>query len=444
MFETVQEIILKVTRDCNLRCQYCYIRHKDDYRGERMSLDTFQQLIAQVITDKQKNMRLFSPENLQIVFHGGEPTLLGLERTKQFVDYALGKIPGVRFSMQTNLTNIDEDWIDFLKKYDISIGSSLDGISWQDNILRKPKYNLLKKMKQMCKRGVRSGVLMVVSKANVRSFMRNAKRILKLFPQQQMIKANFVEDFSSSVSVYPEVSAQEMYTYVFLPVMKHFLKKSFVLESNVQMMLDAFVQEILFVTDKALSRGCLGNCMLKFCAGGHAIVEVDPQGNVCSCGRWSDANAVNVLGNFLKPQDLFGLQSYAVTLKLHLEKIKDIRKKQCDFCFAQDVCQYGCIAFSYEKYDGEIKIRDDLFCSYAQQVKTYFLEHQAEIYYCYAQAKGAEIIQDKQFYYINIVPQARSIRRRENKEKDICWVEHTPGKWYVRVSKRLIHRKLHV
>lgn len=54
MFENTSEIILKVTRDCNLRCAYCYIKNKDQYKNERMSLETFKNIIDRVASDKQK------------------------------------------------------------------------------------------------------------------------------------------------------------------------------------------------------------------------------------------------------------------------------------------------------------------------------------------------------------------------------------------------------
>jgi len=52
MFENISEVILKVTRDCNLNCQYCYLGDKKQYAGERMSFAVFQKLIDQIYADK--------------------------------------------------------------------------------------------------------------------------------------------------------------------------------------------------------------------------------------------------------------------------------------------------------------------------------------------------------------------------------------------------------
>jgi uncharacterized protein len=66
---------------------------------------------------------------MEIVLHGGEPTLLGLKRFKKIIvtikenlsDYLKG------LAIQTNATLITEEWAELFAQYDIAVGVSLDG-----------------------------------------------------------------------------------------------------------------------------------------------------------------------------------------------------------------------------------------------------------------------------------------------------------------------------
>ena len=64
MFEIPGTIILKVTRDCNLRCDYCYVRNKDSYKGEKIDFDLFKTIIQKIIIGKT----LSGDKNINLVF----------------------------------------------------------------------------------------------------------------------------------------------------------------------------------------------------------------------------------------------------------------------------------------------------------------------------------------------------------------------------------------
>ena len=62
-------IILKPTEECNFRCKYCY--HADThYQKGKMSIDLFEEIIQKAFS---------SYNNIQLIFHGGEPLLMGYE-----------------------------------------------------------------------------------------------------------------------------------------------------------------------------------------------------------------------------------------------------------------------------------------------------------------------------------------------------------------------------
>jgi radical SAM protein with 4Fe4S-binding SPASM domain len=383
MFENVYEIILKVTRDCNLRCAYCYVRDKDRFRGERMSFAVFKAFIERYIQDRAKNVQQPN-RSLLLTFHGGEPTLLGAPELMRFMNYAKKRIPDISFAMQTNLTNVSAELAMVLKKYKISPGISVDGWRSRANSLRmgKRKSPVLKNVKKLRQYQVNCGPLLVVNKINIKNIFTDLTRLVKYF-SIPAIKANYVENIYSPDFVYPECTAEELLRELFIPALKNFLKTGRLVERNVSAILDSFFNKLLFETENTPLGDCItDNCLAKFCTGGNGLAEVDANGLVCSCGRWDDAHELCQLGS-IYDKDLWGINSYHKTLSLQVQKARAIRQRRCDNCPAGDICHYGCLAFSYAKYR-DIRIREDAVCAYFCQIKKYLQKNAANILEIYA------------------------------------------------------------
>ena len=112
---------------CNLECHYCYYLKKEDLYGKgesfRMPDDILEEYIVQHIDASPAPVISFS-------WHGGEPTVLGLDYFRKIV--ALQRKhqpPGRRISngIQTNGTLLDEEWCRFLAAEGFAVGLSLDG-----------------------------------------------------------------------------------------------------------------------------------------------------------------------------------------------------------------------------------------------------------------------------------------------------------------------------
>lgn len=112
---------------CNLDCHYCYYLKKQYLYPKdapfRMADDLLEEYIVQHIEASPKPLISFS-------WHGGEPTLLGLDYFCKIV--ALQRRhqpPGRRIinGIQTNGTLLDEEWCRFLAAEGFSVGLSLDG-----------------------------------------------------------------------------------------------------------------------------------------------------------------------------------------------------------------------------------------------------------------------------------------------------------------------------
>ncbi len=112
---------------CNLDCHYCYYLKKQDLypTGEsfRMSDELLEAYIVQHIESCPVPMIRFS-------WHGGEPTLLGLDYFRKVVSLQRKHQPPhqrLANGIQTNGTLLDEDWCRFFAEEGFSVGLSLDG-----------------------------------------------------------------------------------------------------------------------------------------------------------------------------------------------------------------------------------------------------------------------------------------------------------------------------
>ena len=115
---------------CNLDCDYCYYIEKDAlYPGKAMNLKNFG-MKEDVLEKFTHDFIAAQPgERVEFIWHGGEPTLLGVDYFRKAIEfqkkYSLGKeIVNV---LQTNGTRIDDEWARFLKANDFLCGLSIDG-----------------------------------------------------------------------------------------------------------------------------------------------------------------------------------------------------------------------------------------------------------------------------------------------------------------------------
>ncbi|HEX5707814.1 MAG TPA: radical SAM protein [Pyrinomonadaceae bacterium] len=121
-------LIVKIAERCNLNCSYCYMYNHEDQsflsRPRFMSEETFDQLLLRVREYCDRHA-----SRMRLVFHGGEPTLIGPARLEKMAERAR-EVLGERLDglgMQTNATLINEEWLDVMRRQGVKTGVSLDG-----------------------------------------------------------------------------------------------------------------------------------------------------------------------------------------------------------------------------------------------------------------------------------------------------------------------------
>ncbi len=159
---------------CNMNCAYCYYlekgRFSENTKQTRMSFSLLERLIKRTI-------EATPGEVVSFTWHGGEPTLAGLDFYKKVVEFEKKHLPRGKKtwnSLQTNGLLLSDEWCDFLCKNGFDVGLSIDGDALTHDANRRdrggaPTYERVRKAAQRLKKhGVQPDLLCTVSAETVK------------------------------------------------------------------------------------------------------------------------------------------------------------------------------------------------------------------------------------------------------------------------------------
>lgn len=133
------QFTLKVASRCNLACTYCYVYETgDDSWRQRPGLMS-EEVFAATVDRMREHCNLVGQKRVDVVFHGGEPCLLGPDRFARWcatLRARLADVGPVSLSIQTNGTLVDANWARIFRDYDVTVGVSIDGPSSVNDALR--------------------------------------------------------------------------------------------------------------------------------------------------------------------------------------------------------------------------------------------------------------------------------------------------------------------
>lgn len=156
------------TDACNMNCKYCF--HQPYYNTKsKMSIDTVEKLLS-----------ISAPfyEKLNIIWHGGEPLLMGMDFYKDVIRLEQSYQCKIDNSIQSNLTLLTPEWADFLISNNIYISGSFDGVD--NDVLRGNSDKIINGRQMIVDRGQRCGLIMVVSGVNINNLIDSYRLFKKL------------------------------------------------------------------------------------------------------------------------------------------------------------------------------------------------------------------------------------------------------------------------
>lgn len=112
-------VIMKVTNACDLRCIYCY-NSTSQYSSGVMDITLIEELLKKVVGNH---------EEIHFIWHGGEPLLPGIEYYQRIfaLEKEFSRKIRITNSIQTNATNITDEFAKLLHINKVNVGVSFDG-----------------------------------------------------------------------------------------------------------------------------------------------------------------------------------------------------------------------------------------------------------------------------------------------------------------------------
>ncbi|KPK36138.1 MAG: hypothetical protein AMJ65_16600, partial [Phycisphaerae bacterium SG8_4] len=158
---------------CNLDCHYCYYLQKKHLYPENKQFRMPDEVLERYIV---QHIDAYPESPIRFSWHGGEPTVLGLDYFRKIVAIQRKHIPSNRRianGIQTNGTLLDEQWCRFLSAEGFVVGLSLDGPERLHDLCRVTKdgnpthHKAMRGYRLLREHGVYCDILCVVNAHNV-------------------------------------------------------------------------------------------------------------------------------------------------------------------------------------------------------------------------------------------------------------------------------------
>lgn len=157
---------INITRDCNLRCQHCYISTDKKAQSQFMTIEQYKQVIDQLCDFAKKRKKY---KNLEIHVIGGEPTMLPYKFHQEAVSYSKEKFAkldiNVRLGLVTNMVTSKAIKVSHL--YD-NVATSYEVQTRFINKQHKPVPELESKWVENCVEFINSGKELSITTAITR------------------------------------------------------------------------------------------------------------------------------------------------------------------------------------------------------------------------------------------------------------------------------------
>lgn len=340
--------LINCTSECNLACSYCFEgngqrKQKPHVKDINKAFIEHMPLLVDYIDQLYE---LNDEQKTKIIFHGGEPTLIKPENISQLIEIEKSKNHEIDWEMQTNGTLLNEKYQDMIKKYDIGVGISLDGLKEHHDRYRVTKAGqgtfdlIVKHIDQLRSLHVRTGVLITITDNNV-----NDLRSIYDFLAKKGLSFSFN-------ALYPTENKRasldaETFAYEICDLFDYWIA-----DTSSQIMIINFEQIIEGLLKPEMG---IPSCnWQKDCSESFFAMDVD--GNAFPCEHWVN-NFDFCYGN-IKDHSLEELHKGH---SFFADRIKFLQEHECGNCSAFQLCYGGC-PWNANMLNGTVMSQDQSIC----------------------------------------------------------------------------------
>ena len=119
----IRTVVLQPTPFCNINCRYCYLPQRN--ATTVMSLATIVAAFKNIFSSG------WASPQMTIIWHAGEPLVLPVsyyEAAFSAIEVSRPLDLELRHSIQTNGMLLSQEWCDFIKKWHVGLGVSVDEV----------------------------------------------------------------------------------------------------------------------------------------------------------------------------------------------------------------------------------------------------------------------------------------------------------------------------
>ena len=334
----IQTLVMNLTNQCNLSCQYCY-----EFGADKLATPEGKAKFMDVETAKTSVDFLLAQSagrrSIHITFFGGE-TLMNFPLLKQVVTYASQKAGEqgrhIDFSLTTNATLLTPAIIQFLSDNHIGVTVSMDGPKEMHDQLRvfsngRGSYDIIEpRVRALIEnhrtRPITARVTLTAGVSDVIRIFRHLKQDLGFH------EVGFAPVTSSSNQLYT-IGAKGM---------DHVLDQFHTLAGEyLEYALRGEAHGFSNVSD-TLAELCQGVNKSHPCGAGLGLLGVGPSGDIAPCHRFVDSDT-HALGHVSTGIDKAKQADFL--RRGHIDS-----KYDCHTCWARPLCAGGCHHEAYVRY----------------------------------------------------------------------------------------------
>lgn len=346
--QRLSSIVLQVTQNCNLRCEYCV------YSGTYNNRTHCNSIMSEEMAFKSIDFLKSHSSNVDVVdigFYGGEP-LLEFGLIKKCIEYSekIFKDKTIHFSMTTNATLLTMEMFEYFREHNLTLTISLDGPSYIHDRYRKfyktregshkYVYSILKRICEKYPEDIENYVIVNV----VVDQSENFKEVNEFFCKDNIFKLFQVtlslinDDYSKCNRSSSDTFVRELNYELFKMYLKMFGR---IKENNVSPLLHT--NEIMTGVRRINRKGRIGGVVDETshhggpCVPGQKSLFIDTKGDFFPCEKVPENNCLFKIGDL---KNGFNMKSI-----VNMLNIESCMTDTCHNCWAYDYCTI-CVATS--------------------------------------------------------------------------------------------------
>ena len=341
-------VLVKPTHRCNLDCKYCYDKPFREKIKVDMSFETLDRLL-----------KLLSEyaEHVQFIWHGGEPTMVGIQWYIKAYEEIFPKYSMVDFDfhLMSNGTNFNEKWFNLFKQYNIKPGMSYNAM-YQEKLRvisqekqENPKdVELARKLEEVLelsqKIGPKLGVIDVITSENYKDMIK----IYEFYKQRGISVSMNMVFHTPQTEKYGLELTPEDYEREYIKYFKYWLyDENGIYERSAVEMLAAVIGATGELTCKN------SDCRYKW-------IGVNPLGEIYPCDRYyPDKYKMGTIFEINSIDEAFQSEGYKTLVKEAEERFRT-KCAKCGYWFA---CKGGCNASAIE-FTGTAAGTEETYCEF--------------------------------------------------------------------------------